>query len=253
MRHLSLSCICVLSTGAAAVAQQQVQINLAGLQIKNGVNQSKSSAPNTISPAFRYHSVVDGMVHGTGTLSILSILFPSPTPLAQVLETLAPGSSALLSGDFNNCPGTHPVNPPAQTIAGSQVVSGTTITYALTLGFQIDAAGVASFSITGVTLLPGPNGLGIGGVGGLVFDSGTATISRLYVCPPNCDSSTVAPVLNTGDFTCFLQQYSAGLTLLPDQQRIHYANCDCSTAEPAINTGDFTCFLQKFAAGCPAQ
>jgi hypothetical protein len=30
-----------------------------------------------------------------------------------------------------------------------------------------------------------------------------------------------------------------------------YANCDGSTTAPVLNVGDFTCFLQKYAAGCP--
>jgi hypothetical protein len=30
-----------------------------------------------------------------------------------------------------------------------------------------------------------------------------------------------------------------------------YANCDQSTIPPVLNVGDFTCFLQKYAAGCP--
>jgi hypothetical protein len=70
------------------------------------------------------------------------------------------------------------------------------------------------------------------------------------LCYANCDSSTTAPVVNTGDFTCFLQQYSAAVQLPAAQQQPHYANCDGSTTFPMVNTGDFTCFLQKYAAGC---
>jgi hypothetical protein len=61
-------------------------------------------------------------------------------------------------------------------------------------------------------------------------------------CYANCDGSTAAPTLNVGDFTCFLQRFSAG---------DGYANCDRSTQAPTLNVADFTCFLQKFAAGCP--
>jgi hypothetical protein len=60
-------------------------------------------------------------------------------------------------------------------------------------------------------------------------------------CYPNCDGSTQSPILNVGDFTCFLQKYAAGDP---------YANCDNSTQPPVLNVGDFTCFLQKYAAGC---
>jgi hypothetical protein len=61
-------------------------------------------------------------------------------------------------------------------------------------------------------------------------------------CYANCDGSTIVPVLNVGDFTCFLQKYAA---------QDPYANCDGSTIIPVLNVGDFTCFLQKYAAGCP--
>jgi hypothetical protein len=69
-------------------------------------------------------------------------------------------------------------------------------------------------------------------------------------CYANCDGSTTPPVVNTGDFTCFLQQYSAAVQMPAEQQQIAYANCDGSTIFPMVNTGDFTCFLQKYAAGC---
>jgi hypothetical protein len=63
-----------------------------------------------------------------------------------------------------------------------------------------------------------------------------------FSCYANCDGSTIPPVLNVGDFTCFLQRFAAGAS---------YANCDGSTTPPVLNVGDFTCFLQRFAAGCP--
>src|SRR5206468_2989247 len=61
-------------------------------------------------------------------------------------------------------------------------------------------------------------------------------------CYPNCDGSTVAPVLNVLDFSCFLNRFAAGSP---------YANCDASTTPPVLNVLDFTCFLNSFAAGCP--
>jgi hypothetical protein len=60
-------------------------------------------------------------------------------------------------------------------------------------------------------------------------------------CYANCDGSTVEPILNVADFTCFLSKFAAGDP---------YANCDGSTTEPILNVADFTCFLTKFAAGC---
>jgi choice-of-anchor B domain-containing protein len=71
-----------------------------------------------------------------------------------------------------------------------------------------------------------------------VFTPDCAPVTNCYA---NCDGSTVAPVLNVADFTCFLQRFAAGES---------YANCDNSTAAPILNVADFTCFLQSFAAGC---
>jgi hypothetical protein len=68
------------------------------------------------------------------------------------------------------------------------------------------------------------------------------TVATPPACYANCDNSTVPPVLNVIDFTCFLQKFAAGDP---------YANCDHSTTPPVLNVIDFTCFLQKFAAGCP--
>jgi hypothetical protein len=81
--------------------------------------------------------------------------------------------------------------------------------------------------------------------GGLLFqyvDNFTIGGGGPAPCYANCDESTVAPVLNVQDFTCFLQRYAAGES---------YANCDESTVAPTLNVQDFTCFLQSYAAGCP--
>ncbi len=61
------------------------------------------------------------------------------------------------------------------------------------------------------------------------------------VCYANCDGSTATPVLNVGDFVCFLNRFAAADTA---------ANCDHSTATPTLNVLDFVCFLNKFAVGC---
>jgi hypothetical protein len=60
-------------------------------------------------------------------------------------------------------------------------------------------------------------------------------------CYPNCDGSTIDPILNVGDFACFLNAFANGDS---------YANCDGSTIAPVLNVGDFSCFLNAFAAGC---
>ena len=80
------------------------------------------------------------------------------------------------------------------------------------------------------------------GAGNTGFDSSDANFRIGNPCYANCDESTVAPVLNVGDFTCFLQAFASGDP---------YANCDGSTLAPTLNVGDFTCFLNRFAAGHP--
>jgi hypothetical protein len=60
-------------------------------------------------------------------------------------------------------------------------------------------------------------------------------------CYPNCDGSTVQPILNVNDFLCFQAKFAAGDS---------YANCDGSTTPPVLNVNDFLCFQAKFAAGC---
>jgi hypothetical protein len=88
------------------------------------------------------------------------------------------------------------------------------------------------------------------GIAGGVWNGLGSSCPCSAPCYANCDQSTTQPVVNTGDFTCFLQQYSSAVTLASPQQQAHYANCDSSTTFPQVNTGDFTCFLQKYATGC---
>jgi hypothetical protein len=70
-------------------------------------------------------------------------------------------------------------------------------------------------------------------------------------CYANCDNSTVAPVLNVEDFSCFINEFAAAQALPHEQQLAHYANCDQSTTAPVLNVEDFSCFINQFAAGCP--
>jgi hypothetical protein len=231
MNRCAIIALCAAAVPAAA--QQSVSIDLAGLQFRNATNQTRSSAPATISPAFRYSYAITGNVRGVN--GALGLLYPNPTPIATVLEALAAGSSANLTGQFDNCSGTHPIAPTPQTTSGTSVVSGITVTYAFTLSSSIDAANVASFSVTNVTLSPSIL------IGYLQFTEGTSVITRLNYCAANCDASTVSPVLTANDFSCFLNKFANADST---------ANCDCSTATPALTANDFSCFLNKYAAGC---
>ena len=118
-----------------------------------------------------------------------------------------------------------------------QGVLANVIVEALNQGY---GAGVSPFSEQEIL---GHAGLAYGGQNTL-----TAAIGPLsgfvhnFVCYANCDRSTIAPVLNVNDFSCFLNRYAAADP---------YANCDGSTIAPVLNVNDFSCFLNKYAAGCP--
>jgi hypothetical protein len=97
--------------------------------------------------------------------------------------------------------------------------------------------------VTGISTVIGT--MGIADVRGLA-----AVRQSSPVCYANCDGSTVSPILNVDDFTCFINEFAAGSNLPLAQQITHYANCDGSTISPALNVDDFTCFINAFAQGC---
>ncbi len=168
------ACVAGIAAGSSALGGVgMASIGLSGLQIRNGVNQSRSSAPDTVGPAFFYDTSVDGMARGVG--GVLSVLFPNPTPLGDIIASLTGQPAPDLGGRAVNTAGTLPFTIPPITQSGSTVVLGITVDYALTLTTSINASGVASFSITNVTLSPSFL------VGYLEFTSGQAVVAR--VCP----------------------------------------------------------------------
>jgi hypothetical protein len=84
---------------------------------------------------------------------------------------------------------------------------------------------------------------------GAAVDMGAYEL-QVASCYPNCDGSTIEPVLNVEDFTCFINEFAQALGLPHPQQIMHYANCDLSTTAPVLNVEDFTCFINRFAQGC---
>jgi uncharacterized membrane protein len=82
-------------------------------------------------------------------------------------------------------------------------------------------------------------GYGTNPLGGT--EAWVARLPGATTCYPNCDGSTTPPVLNTLDFSCFIDRFNAGDS---------YANCDGSTTAPVLNILDFMCFLNRFIAGC---
>jgi uncharacterized membrane protein len=95
----------------------------------------------------------------------------------------------------------------------------------------LNASGVSTDGLTSAGTGSGPGGQ-LGWVGHL----------PVLPCLANCDGSSTPPVINAGDFTCFLNKFIAGDST---------ANCDGSTAPPILNINDLLCFLQRVAQGCP--
>ncbi len=197
-------CAAVVSVAAgvsvSARADNTATIQLTGVQLRNATNQSRSSSPDTIDPGCTYTYRIDGMVRGRGgAFTVLQSMFPNPTPLAQVLETLSPGSSAFLNGETTSSTGgTHPVTLASQLLEGSQVILGINVDVRATISVSIDAANIVNFSITNVTISPAVL------VGYLEFTSGTAVVTSTPACPADFNRDCFVDFFDYDDYvTCF--------------------------------------------------
>ncbi|MCC6661979.1 MAG: hypothetical protein IT437_13970 [Phycisphaerales bacterium] len=211
---------------AAANAQQEVSINLAGVKLQNGLNQSRSSAPATISPARWYSYEVSGMVRGSSGL--LAVLYPTPISLAELLESFQKGGSAALSGTTCNASGTHPMTVMDQDFSGQAPVGPVTAEVGVHMKAGIDAANIAYFEMTDVVVTPSI-------VGSMTFTSGTVLVKRV-ACPPDINGDGT---LNLSDFGAFQTSFALG-------KPIGDFNCD-----GALNLADFGAFQTAYALGCP--
>lgn len=151
---------------AAAATPQAVQaqggvsnkvlIGFAGTQFANGKSISKTSAPWNINPSSTYYYTIDGRVAGKGTLADV---IPNGTKLADLLNSVKPGSSQYLKGTLNNPSGTLPATVLNKNIKGSRTIPGVgKVTGSLTLIIQIDAAGEVTFTVQNMKL-SGPAGV----------------------------------------------------------------------------------------------
>lgn len=228
-----------LAAGAESARAQSATINLAGVQLRNATNVNRDSLPQTIQPAARYHIVTSGTVHGS-TFSLLGLLFPTPTPLATVLETLSPGSSAFLDQTAINptSPPTHPFAPAPVTQSGTQVVLGTTVTFAATIATGIGANNAAFFSLSNVTLTPSS-------VGYLIFDTGSVVVTRIP-CPTDTDGNHVLEPSDIAGFVnVWFTSLSAG-TLAGDYD----LDGTVAPADIALFVSDW--FAALSGGGCPS-
>lgn len=217
---------CVLCSLAATVTSsmgaESVTIDLTSMRIANGVNQTRTSSPATIDPAFKYFVDFSDNTMVRGDSGLLALTYPTPVPLAQLLESFSPGSSASLHSVALNPAGTHPFTAPPQIVTGTS--SGITIT--MTIGAQIDAANIASFNITQVTLSPGL-------VGSLRFTSGSITISRGCLGDFNNDGG-----VDGSDIASFFVTWESGDALAD------------LNADGGVDGGDIQTFFERWDTGC---
>jgi hypothetical protein len=218
----------VLGLGVGALAQDSVSIDLAGVVISDGGSVARTSAPDTLAPARRYRYEVSGMVQGSGV--VLGTLFPTPTPLADALESLSPGSSDFLMGEVENPDATHPFEVLGQTFEGEQSLVGITVRFAATFDAGIGADDVAYFNIRDIVLSPSFL------VGSLRFTEGSAVIERLEdVCRADLDGDGS---LTLFDFLAFQNAFDMGDPI---------ADFD---GDGDLTLFDFLAFQNAFAAGC---
>lgn len=210
----------------AAIALPTVSVPIDGLQIRNATNQTRSST-QAIDAAYRYaYRFSDNtLVRGSG--GILQVLYPNPTPLATVLESLQPGSSAALSGVGNNPSGTLPVTLPAQTVNTTTTLSGIQVTFGLTMNASISAAGIVSFSLTNVVVSPS-----------LLVGSFLVTQGSIIVKAVCAADFVVDDAVTIEDLVGMLVAFEAG-DLTADY-----------TGDDAVTIEDLITFLVHFENGC---
>ena len=223
MQWFSKVLLCSLAASVtASFGAESVTIDLTSMRIANGVNQTRTSSPATIDPAFKYFVDFSDTTMVRGDSGLLALTYPNPIPLAQLLESFSPGSSAAVHTIALNPDGTHPFAATPQVVSGTS--SGITIT--MTIGAQIDAANIASFNITQVTLSPGI-------VGSLRFTSGSITISRGCLGDFNNDGG-----VDGSDIASFFITWESGDALAD------------LNADGGVDGGDIQTFFERWDTGC---
>jgi hypothetical protein len=182
-------------------------------------------------------------------LTAFQARYPGSTLPGRMLSTTGSSCNVCHHPTSTSNPG----NCYRETLAGL-LGGGQTIDQALANAETLDSDGDGVPNRDEITRprtdLPGQVGYNPGLIGPTGTDPcGTSTTTPVTnqnetpaaACYANCDGSTIAPILNVSDFSCFLNRFAAGDS---------YANCDGSTIQPVLNVADFSCFLNRFAAGC---
>lgn len=140
-------------------------IDLGGVTLASGTVINLNSGTSTVPADTNYTYSLSGTVHGTGSLALL---FPNGTSLAQAFETIKAGSSANLSGTYNNVGGTLPVGVLFNK-ATSGTFGGGALSASITFSASIDSSGQVHFVADNISVNPN--------LGTIVFDSGSAVVT----------------------------------------------------------------------------
>lgn len=218
---------CSILAGHASAANE-VFIDITGVQLRNATNQTRTSSPATIDAAFRYNYSLEGvMVRGVGGL--LGILYPTATSLETVLAALG-GGAFTTEAVLANPTGELPAVLVDQTLAGQTTQLGVTFTFSADLTTGIDAAGLASFSFTNVSITSSSPLLQ---PGYLQVTTGSVHISVGCVADYDLDGGVTA-----ADIGAFFADFEQGL-----------ADADVD-GSGGIDGTDIGVFFQHFEAGC---
>lgn len=233
-----------VALSAQAHAAESVSISLTGVQIRNATNQSRTSAPATIDPSNNYTVAFSDDTRVRGVGGALGSLFPTPVTLQQVLQTFDPTATFASSAEARNCAGTHPAILVQDVYSNSTTVAGIPTTFSMTLTSQINAANVASFSITSVTISPAFL------VGYLEFTSGSVSFTRSprTTCS-DIDFNNDAVFPDLADVIDFFVVYSGGACPTSPPAG---PGCDCiDFNNDAVfpDLADVVSFLDVYAGG----
>jgi hypothetical protein len=179
-----------------------------------------------------YNGVWGGLPHGGGWSGYFGPI-ASPGGISQNLAGANPGDRFIVSFWLVNEDGSTP-NSCNVTLDGQTILDVTDFTDTSYEHFTATITITTANPALVFTFTDPP----------YYLDLDDVTVTRDNSAPPcyaNCDGSTIQPILNVLDFTCFLNRFAAGDT---------YANCDGSTTQPVLNVLDFGCFLNRFASGC---
>lgn len=229
MRTVSrLACAAAISCLAGiAIAAETVSIPINGVRFQNNLAQSRNSGASVIDPAFRYSMRFSENTTASGSGGVLGALYPNPVPLSELFDDLTDGAFELQTQSAANPSGTLPASLPPQVISEQTTISGINVTFGMTINAGADAAGVCSFSLSGVVISPSIL------VGSLVVSQGSIIVTAHCLADLNLDQG-----VTIDDLLTFLTYFEAG-DIRGDMNR-----------DEGITIDDLLAMLTHFESGC---